>query len=223
MQNVVKIGLAITLGLVMSQGVLAADTSGYWVDSSGVPVRSGFGACWHAGYWTPAMATAECDPDLMPRPTPVVSRAEPAPAPAPRQVMVEPEPIQPAVTSEPNPTTTVYFDFDKSVLKPAGKARLDDLAEQMKDTNFRVAIGIGYADRIGSDRYNMALSERRARAVKDYLVSKGIDPSRIALEAKGEREPLTEANECHGSRRQLINCLAPDRRAELEVVLAGGG
>jgi outer membrane protein OmpA-like peptidoglycan-associated protein len=71
----------------------------------------------------------------------------------------------------------VLFDFDKSVIKPEGRSKLDDLAGKAKGVNLEVVIAIGHADSIGSDEYNQRLSVRRAESVKAYLVSKGIEPT----------------------------------------------
>jgi OOP family OmpA-OmpF porin len=109
------------------------------------------------------------------------------------------------------------FDFDKAILKPAGKAKLDDLASKIGDLNLEVVVATGYTDRIGSDKYNDRLSLRRAQAVKAYLVSKGIEANRIYTEGKGKRNPVV--TDCaQKNRKALIACLAPNRRVEVEVV-----
>ena len=110
------------------------------------------------------------------------------------------------------------FDFDKAVLKPAGKEKLDDLASKIGALNLEVVVATGYTDRIGSDKYNDRLSLRRAQAVKAYLVSKGIEANRIYTEGKGKRDPVTSTAANQKNRKQLIACLAPDRRVEVEVV-----
>ena len=84
------------------------------------------------------------------------------------------------------------FDFDKAVLRPEGKAKLDDLVSKMAGVSLEVIIGVGYTDRIGSEKYNLGLSQRRAQAVKDYLVSKGIEPNRIYTEGKGMANPVKQ-------------------------------
>ena len=109
------------------------------------------------------------------------------------------------------------FDFDKAILKPGGKEKLDDLASKIGGLNLEVVVATGYTDRIGSDKYNDRLSLRRAQAVKAYLVSKGIEANRIYTEGKGKRNPVTTG--CNQkNRKALIACLAPDRRVEVEVV-----
>ncbi|MDP1957271.1 MAG: OmpA family protein, partial [Rhodocyclaceae bacterium] len=111
-------------------------------------------------------------------------------------------------------------DFDKAVLRAEGKAKLDKLAADIKGIKLEVIIAVGHADRIGKDAYNQKLSERRAAAVKDYLVSKGVEANRVYSEGKGEKQPVT-AGKCGKSdvkSKKLIECLQPDRRVEIEVI-----
>jgi OOP family OmpA-OmpF porin len=102
-----------------------------------------------------------------------------------------------------------FFDFDKSVLKPEGKAKLDDLV-QGQGINLEVIIAVGHTDSIGSDAYNQKLSMRRAEAVKAYLVSKGIEKNRVYTEGKGEKQPVADNKTKEGR--------AKNRRVEIEVV-----
>jgi OOP family OmpA-OmpF porin len=104
----------------------------------------------------------------------------------------------------------VFFDFDKSVIKPEGKAKLDDLAGKVKGINLEVIIAVGHADSIGTDEYNQKLSVRRAEAVKAYLSSKGIDKNRLYTEGKGEKQPVADNRTSEGR--------AKNRRVEIEVV-----
>jgi OOP family OmpA-OmpF porin len=159
--------------------------------------------CWRDAFWTPATANAKCDGAL-------VAQAPTPPAPA--------APAAPVITSQKiTYQADTLFDFDKAVLKPAGKAKLDDLASKIQGLNLEVVVATGYTDRIGSDKYNDRLSLRRAQAVKAYLVSKGIEANRIYTEGKGKRNPVTTG--CNQkNRKALIACLAPDRRVEVEVV-----
>jgi OOP family OmpA-OmpF porin len=110
----------------------------------------------------------------------------------------------------------VLFDFDKSVIKPEYKDRLDNLSAQVRGINLEVVIAIGHADLIGTLQYNQKLSVRRAEAAKAYLVSKGIEPNRVYTEGKGETQPVKA---CPGqSGKALVDCLQPNRRVELEVI-----
>ena len=103
-----------------------------------------------------------------------------------------------------------FFDFDKSVLKPEGKAKLDDLVGKIKDINLEVIIAVGHTDAIGSDAYNQKLSVRRSEAVKAYLVTKGIEKNRVYTEGKGEKQPVADNKTGEGR--------AKNRRVEIEVV-----
>ena len=104
----------------------------------------------------------------------------------------------------------MLFDFDKAVIKPEGKSKLDDLASKMKDINLEVVIAIGHADATGTDEYNQRLSVRRAESVKAYFVSKGIEANRVYTEGKGEKQPVAD-NKTRDGR-------AKNRRTEIEVI-----
>ena len=103
-----------------------------------------------------------------------------------------------------------FFDFDKAVLKPEGKAKLDDLTDKVKGLNLEVIIAVGHTDSVGADAYNQKLSVRRAEAVKAYLVSKGIETNRVYTEGKGEAQPVADNKTKEGR--------AKNRRVEIEVV-----
>lgn len=191
-------------------GVTAADEitkEGYLLDSQGDVVKSGFGLCWHTGFWTQDMAIEECDPIK-------VAEAE---APAP---VVAPEPPAPIVITLQSDT---LFAFDKSVIRAEGRQQLDnEVIGKMKEyPQIELVLVTGHADRIGSDAYNMQLSQRRADAVKDYLVEQGVDPARIQTASKGESEPVVTCDEVQGKaggrNKELIECLKPNRRVVVEI------
>ena len=199
--------LLIAAGIAISAVPFAASAQvnkqGYWTQGVGGPVwKNASGQCWRAGYWTPAMAIEECDPDLMPK-----RAAPPPPPPAPAaKPAAKPKPVAEKVTL----AADVLFDFDKAVLKNEGKAKLDDLAAKVKAINLEVVIAIGHTDSVGSDAYNQKLSVRRAESVKSYLVSKGVEPNRIYTEGKGEKQPVA-SNKTKDGRQK-------NRRVEIEVI-----
>ncbi|MBP6225125.1 MAG: OmpA family protein, partial [Rhizobacter sp.] len=103
-----------------------------------------------------------------------------------------------------------FFDFDKSVLKDEGKAKLDDVVSKLGSINLEVIIAVGHTDSVGSDAYNQALSVRRSEAVKAYLVGKGVEKNRVYTEGKGEKQPVADNKSSDGR--------AKNRRVEIEVV-----
>ncbi len=186
--------------------------SGYVVGAEQNVVKNGFGQCWRTGYFTPAMAIAGCDDDLLPKPAPAPAPAPAvAPPPPPPPAPKPPPPPPPAPTSEKVTfAAEALFDFDKSVVKPEGRARLDDLVGKIKGITLEVVIAVGHTDAIGTDAYNQRLSVRRAEAVKAYLVSKGIPANRIYTEGKGKKQPVADNRTAAGR--------AKNRRVEVEVV-----
>jgi OmpA-OmpF porin, OOP family len=183
-----------------------------WQNGSGELVwRNGTNEyCWRDAFWTPATAARGCDGALVvaaPAPAPAAARpAAPAPAPAARPAPPPPPPAATKVTY----AADAFFDFDKAILKPEGKAKLDDLVGKVKGINLEVIIAVGHTDSVGSDGYNQKLSVRRAEAVKAYLVSKGIEKNRVYTEGKGEKQPVADNKTSEGR--------AKNRRVEIEVV-----
>jgi len=175
--------------------------STYLQDSRGVIARDPFGLCWRTGTWTPADAVPGCDGEL------VKPAAAPAPAPAPAPAKA---PVAPPVSEKVTFAADTFFDFDKAVLKPDGKAKLDELTSKLQDMNLEVVIAAGHTDSVGSDTYNQKLSVRRAEAVKAYLVSKGVEANRVYTEGRGEKQPVAD-NKTSAGRAQ-------NRRVEIEVV-----
>ncbi|MGI4984260.1 MAG: outer membrane protein OmpA [Janthinobacterium lividum] len=200
---------AVTAASAFAQSVPASRqaTNDNWVNGTGeyVWMNGTNELCWRDAFWTPATANAKCDGALVAQaPTPPAPPVEAAPAPV--------------ITSQKvTYQADALFDFDKAVLKPAGKRAIDDLATKIQGLNLEVVVATGYTDRIGSDRYNDRLSQRRAQAVKAYLVSKGVEANRIYTEGKGKRNPVvTNCNQ--KNHKALVSCLAPNRRVEVEVV-----
>ena len=160
-----------------------------WRNASGDVWKNASGDCWRNANWTPATAAPGCDG--------AVAAAPKAAAPV-------------AAASKVTYAADAFFDFNKSVVKPAGKAKLDDLVGKIKGINLEVIIAVGHTDSIGSDAYNQKLSVRRAEAVKAYLVSKGIEKNRVYTEGKGEKQPVASNKTKEGR--------AKNRRVEIEVV-----
>lgn len=179
--------------------------------------------CWRDNSWTPATAAVGCDGAIKaapraaaPAPAPRAAAPAPAPraapAPAPRAAAPAPaaRPAPPPAATKVTYAADAFFDFDKSVLKPEGKAKLNDLISKVKGINLEVVIAVGHTDSIGTDAYNQGLSMRRSEAVKAYLVSNGIEKNRVYTEGKGEKQPVADNKTREGR--------AKNRRVEIEVV-----
>ncbi|MDR1935971.1 MAG: OmpA family protein [Candidatus Accumulibacter sp.] len=207
--------LAVTLGLCASLAQAQAVDRVYAIDGRGEVVIDPYGLCWRTSYWTPAAAAkdpaaAQCDKDLLPKPAvaPVAT-----PAAAPKAPAVDPVGVKETIAAD------ALFDFDKAVLRPEGRAKLDDVVAKSGQLALEVVIAVGHADRLGGAAYNQRLSERRAAAVKDYLVGKGIPANRIYTEGKGSKQPVTKPGDCKGPKSaKVIQCLQPDRRVDIELI-----
>lgn len=123
-----------------------------------------------------------CDPMKEPPPPPPPPPA-PAPPPAPKKIAE---------------LKAAHFDFNKATLKPEGKSVLDGAAQTLKDEPALKATIEGHTDSVGSDAYNLKLSERRANAARDYLVSQGVDASRITTMGLGESKPIASNDTAEG-------------------------
>ena len=223
MMNIAKksLVLAMLAGIGFGAAVAQAQERVYVIDQRGEVATSNFGLCWRTNYWSPAAAAkdpagCQCDKDLLPKEVCEPAAKSTAPvAPAAPKTGIVGEKIKLAADA--------LFDFDKAVLRPEGKAKLDDLASKVGQINLEVIIAVGHTDRIGKDAYNQKLSEKRAAAVKEYLVSKGVEANRIYAEGKGEKQPLA-GTECKGlgaesgKNKKLVECLQPNRRVEIELV-----
>jgi OOP family OmpA-OmpF porin len=211
--------LAVTLGLGASLAQAQAVDRVYAIDGRGEVVVDPYGLCWRTSSWTPAAAAKDpagctCDKDLLPKdvcaPKPVAAAVAPPP---PKRPVAVPDKVKETIAAD------ALFDFDKAVLRPEGRAKLDDVVAKSRQLALEVVIAVGHTDRFGSDAYNQKLSERRAGAVKDYLVSKGIPANRIYTEGKGEKQPVTKPGDCKGPKSpKVIACLQPDRRVDIEII-----
>jgi len=173
--------------------------------------------CYRTGYWAPSMAIEACDPDLVPKapppPPPVAAPAPPPPPPPPPAPPPAPQVQKITLASK------ALFDFDKAVLKPEGKAAIDSeiIAKLSQVQKLELVLVTGHTDRIGTQQYNQKLSERRADAVRDYLVSKGVAKDKIETLGMGKTQPVPGVVCTMTQMKALIACLAPNRRVEVEV------
>ena len=212
---------------------------------TGQCVQTGF---WHQGQSVEACdpnAQARSEPQPVAKPEPVQQQPEPVaqtaqPQPEPAQTetaIAQPAPAQPEpepAAAQPLPTnprletsmlpqtvhysTDAFFDFDESTLKPQGRAALDDLVRQLGDVDYGKVVVVGHTDRIGSAEYNQELSERRANAVRNYLLRHSIPGDRIEAVGKGKSEPTVKTADCSGPKSaKVVACLQPDRRVDIEV------
>lgn len=196
------------LAATFAAGAHAAE--GYVTDSQNQVVKSGSGLCWRTGFWTPGMATAECDPDLAPKPKAHTAATGGMTSVAP----TPPTPVNRSLSL----SADGLFAFGKAALLPKGKKKLDEVVAQLQGRSADQITVIGHTDRLGSKAANDRLSQKRADAVKAYLVAKKIDGRIIKTEGHGSAEPVTAANQCPGKGgAKVIACLQPDRRVEIRV------
>jgi len=189
-----------TLKLVLAGVISVAATAtsaqnvDNWVNSTGISWKNGDGTlCWRDASWTPATAAKGCDGFLAPK------AAAAAAAPASKVT-------QSKITLQAD----TLYDFDKATLKAEGMATLDKIARDLSKIKLEVVIAVGNTDSVGTDAYNMALGQRRAQSVKAYLVSKGVDGSRVYTESKGKSNPVASNATAEGR--------AKNRRTDIEVV-----
>ncbi len=183
-----KIALALAFAAATASGAVSAQTVDNWQNPFGDVWMNGTNElCWRNAFWTPATGIAGCDG-----------------VPVAQSQVVAPTATKVVLNAD------TFFDFDKSTLKPEGRQVLDQVAAQVETLNLETLIAVGHTDSIGTEQYNLGLSERRAASVKNYLVSKGIPADRIYTEGKGEANPIA-SNATREGRAQ-------NRRVEIEIV-----
>ncbi|MBV8380072.1 MAG: OmpA family protein [Paucibacter sp.] len=211
MKKLNRVAALFAVATIAASGA-SAQTVDNWRATDGTVWKNGTNElCWRDANWTPATGVKGCDG--VPVPAPPAPPAVQPPPPAPPAV--QPPPPPPPVPAAPVSVKVTFaadafFDFDKAVLKPEGKAKLDDLVAKTKDIALEVIIAVGHTDSVGSDAYNQKLSVRRAEAVKSYLVGLGIEKNRVYTEGKGKRQPVADNKTAEGR--------AKNRRVEIEVV-----
>ncbi|MFC3339090.1 outer membrane protein OmpA [Paracandidimonas soli] len=187
-----KIALALAFAAATAAGSASAQTVDNWRGNFGDVWKNGTNElCWRNNFWTPATGIAGCDG---------VPVAQAAPAPQ----VVAPTASKVVLNAD------TFFDFDKATIKPEGRQILDQVASQAASINLETLIATGHTDSTGPEAYNQGLSERRANAVKDYLVGKGVPADRVYVEGKGETSPVA-SNATREGRAQ-------NRRVEIEIV-----
>src|SRR5258708_34393629 len=199
----------LTLGAIaLAAGSAFANVTPNLQDSQGAAVKDGQGAC----VVTSGQDLPECTGA---RPAPAAPK--PAAPAAPAGPAAPSAPAAPAAPARPAPASVrqavviqadALFDFDKSVVRPDGKKAIDDALAKLKGVDLEMVIATGHTDAIGSEKYNQRLSERRAAAVKDYLVSKGIPASKVTTIGKGKSQPVATTKTAEGRQK--------NRRVDIE-------
>jgi OOP family OmpA-OmpF porin len=193
--------LALGCALALAAGSALANVTPNLQDASGNAVKDGSGAC----VVTSGQILPECaGVPPAPPPRPAAPAAPPAPAPAVPAPRPAPVSVRQAVVIQAD----ALFDFDKSVVRPDGKKSIDDALDKLRGVDLEMVIATGHTDSIGTDAYNQKLSERRAAAVKDYLVSKGIASAKITTIGKGESQPVATNKTAEGRQK--------NRRVDIE-------
>lgn len=145
------------------------------------------------------------------KPASCAALLEPAPAPP------APPPPPPAAAAPLRISADALFAFDSAELSERGRSQLDEVVDSLRGMAPQAnLVVLGYTDRIGSDSYNQALSQRRADSVRAYLVGRGVAASAIRAEGRGSSEPLVQCSDAASG--DIVDCLAPNRRVEIASI-----
>lgn len=209
-QTPLAIACALALGL-FSASLFAQDRNpnenALLLDTRGAPVMNASELCWHTAYGPPPAWTAGCHP----QPQVLAQYVAPVAAPV---AAAAPLPVYEKAAFD----ASVLFDSDKSALRPAGRDTLDAFLRDIRGLDSQSIVAVGYADRMGSDAANQALSEQRVDAVKTYLVDRGVAADRVQTRAVGETRPDTLAEDCKSAdKASNVACMQADRRVLIEV------
>ncbi|HET9469924.1 MAG TPA: OmpA family protein [Usitatibacter sp.] len=203
-----NISSKLTLGgalLALAASSAYADYTPNLQDSSGRAVRDGSGHCVvTSGLVLPECSGAPAAPKPAAPAEPSAPATPAAPEAAPAPARAAPSSVRQSVVIQAD----ALFDFDKSVVRPDGKRAIDEALAKLNGVDLEMVIATGHTDSIGTERYNQKLSERRAAAVKAYLVSKGIPASKITTIGKGESQPVATNKTAAGRQK--------NRRVDIE-------
>jgi OOP family OmpA-OmpF porin len=218
--------LGLTVACAFALGILSAtavaqqpDEKALVTDTRGNPVMSGFGLCVHSTFGPTPVWTEGCHAYVAPvaqyvAPAPQYVAPAPAPFPVAAAAAVTPLPVYEKVAFNAN----IFFDSDRSALRQAGRDSLDEFVRKIQGLDAESITATGYSDRMGDDAVNQALSQKRADAVKAYLVTKGVASHRVLTGAKGESRPSTFAGECKDANNaKNVACMQSDRHVLVEV------
>jgi len=208
----------------------AAQQPGYWIDGRGAVVTDPYNLCWRTSYWTPALATIDCDPDLVPKPKPVAAPVPPAAPPPPAAPVAAPPKPAPVPVAKPKRCDATvafaadeHFVFGRAVLANPQVSRPRIEAEVRKRVaecaTLEAIIIEGHTDRIGSQQANQRLSEQRAEAAKAVLVKDlGIPADKIETLGMGKTLQIKSCPDADfKTQAALIECLAPNRRVVINI------
>ena len=207
----------------------AATSDGYMYDSRGVVVRTGYGGCVRTGEWAASNAIKECDPELFKEAAAAVvtkpaSTATTAAGTAAATAAVTAAATDTATSKSKHIPVVVAlgadesFDSSQAKLKPAAKLKLAQFVKDLRNVSYEQITITGHADHTGPEAANKSLSERRANAVHNFLVSEGLPSNKLVSSGVGSSQPRTSATDCAKLiGKKLQACLAPDRRVEISV------